>query len=83
MAIKKPREMLLTPIVRTKNTRGLLPLQMDHRMKLGWDCPLSVASTILTAGARAEGWVVACSAERQAARSLCERFNSLGAVNAR
>jgi hypothetical protein len=35
IAIMKPKAMLETPMVRTKKTRGLLPLQIDHRMKFG------------------------------------------------
>lgn len=37
MAMMKPKVLLVTPIVLTKNTRGLLPLQIDHRMKFGCD----------------------------------------------
>ena len=61
-AMTKPKRMCDTPMVRTKKTRGLLPLQMDHRTKLGCDCPRRAVSAIFTAGRRAEGCVVCCRA---------------------
>lgn len=79
----KPKMILLTPMVRTKNTRGLLPLQILQRMKLGCDCPRKAVSATQAAEASAEGCVVCWRAWRQMARSLCERLSSRGAVKAR
>lgn len=79
----KPKRMLLTPMVRTKNTRGLFPLQILQRMKLGCDCPRKAISATRAAESRAEGWVVCWRAWRQRERSLWERLSSRGAVKAK
>lgn len=48
----------MMPELRTKSTRGLLPLQIDQRMKLGWDWPRRAASTISLTRFKADGCVV-------------------------
>jgi hypothetical protein len=70
IAIRKPKAILETPIVRTKRTLGLFPLQIDQRMKFGCDWPRRAASAILTAGSRAEGWVV-CWRHENRGHDLC------------
>ena len=71
------------PELRTKSTRGLLPLQMDHRMKLGWDWPRRAASTMSLTSVKAVGWVVCWSAWRTAERVRWEILSSRGEVGAR
>jgi hypothetical protein len=68
-AIVKPAAMLLMPRALTARIRGLLPLQIDQRMKLGCDWPRRVASATLRAGAKADGCVVCCKAWRTRTRS--------------
>lgn len=50
----KPINILKMPIVRTKRTRGLLPLQMDQRMKFGCDWPRRAAVVMVMAGRKAD-----------------------------
>jgi hypothetical protein len=54
----RPAAMVKTPRPRAKMTRGRLPLQMAHRMKLGWDCLRREYSTVAMIELKAEGWVV-------------------------
>ena len=68
-AMMKPAAILLMPRAWTARMRGLLPLQIDHRMKFGCDWPRNVASATFRAGANAEGCVVCCRAWRIRTRS--------------
>lgn len=64
IAIAKPRKMWRAPMVRPKRMRGLLPLAIDQRIKLGCDRLRRVSVTVVMGMAKADGWVVcwrACS----------------------
>lgn len=56
VARRKPEMVVRKPRARTKTTRGWLLLQMEWRMKFGWDWPRKAAVTIVRAGRRADLW---------------------------
>jgi hypothetical protein len=78
MSVTIPAMMRNMPSPRAKMTRGLLPLQIAWRTKLGWACWRKEYSTLLITSLKADGWVVCSSALRSARRSRPEMLSSRG-----
>lgn len=76
IAYKKPKTIKLIPRALANIWRGLLPLQMLQRMKLGWAWCLKLCSTVSATGWRALGWVVVERRSRRQIRWREERFSS-------
>jgi hypothetical protein len=78
MSVTIPATIRNMPSPRAKMTRGLLPLQIAWRTKLGCACWRREYSTLLTSSRKADGWVVLSRAFSRARRSRPDMLSSRG-----
>ena len=76
--MRQAMEIHQTAKERRKRTRGLLPLQRDHRTKFGCEWFRSIIVVSSRTGAKALGCVVCERAVRREERSLWDKLSSRG-----